>query len=55
MKIQPGNERADHQERALKLHAEVLGFVKCKDVPAGEAEWLTAVSPEGPEEAVDGL
>jgi len=28
----------------------VLGFVKKNDLPAGEARWLTVVSPEGPDD-----
>lgn len=36
----------DDQEKALKFYTEVLGFVKKIDIPAGEARWLTVVSPE---------
>lgn len=36
----------DDQNKALKFYTEVLGFVKKRDVPAGEARWLTVVSPE---------
>jgi catechol 2,3-dioxygenase-like lactoylglutathione lyase family enzyme len=36
----------DDQEAALRFYTEVLGFVKKTDVPAGEARWLTVVSPD---------
>ncbi len=39
----------DEQEKALRFYTEVLGFVKKMDIPAGEARWLTVVSPEEPE------
>ena len=35
------------QAKALKFYTEVLGFFKKMDLPAGEARWLTVVSPEG--------
>jgi catechol 2,3-dioxygenase-like lactoylglutathione lyase family enzyme len=38
----------DDQAKALKFYTEVLGFVRKTDPPAGEARWLTVVSPEGP-------
>jgi hypothetical protein len=37
-----------NQDRALKFHTEVLGFVKKHDIPVGEFKWLTVVSPEEP-------
>jgi len=37
----------DDQDKALKFYTEVLGFIKKTDVPAGDAKWLTVVSPEG--------
>ena len=39
----------DDQDRALKFYTEVLGFVKKRDMPAGEFRWLTVVSPDDPE------
>lgn len=36
------------QAHALRFYTEVLGFVKKKDIPMGEARWLTVISPEGP-------
>jgi predicted enzyme related to lactoylglutathione lyase len=49
MKIQLSSVMVDDQEKALKFYTEVLGFVKKRDIPVGEARWLTVVSPEGPE------
>ncbi|NPV84223.1 MAG: VOC family protein [Candidatus Aminicenantes bacterium] len=40
------------QDRALRFYTEKLGFILKKDIPLGEARWLTVVSsedPEGPE------
>lgn len=39
----------DDQDRALDFYTNKLGFIKKFDVPAGEARWLTVVSPEAPE------
>ncbi|UOQ46736.1 VOC family protein [Gracilibacillus caseinilyticus] len=42
----------EDQDKALKFYTEALGFVKKHDVPAGEARWITVVSPneqDGPE------
>ncbi len=36
----------DDQEKALRFYTEVLGFEKKRDIPLGEARWLTVVSPE---------
>jgi len=52
MKIKLASVIVDDQERALKFYTEVLGFVKKRDMPAGEFRWLTVVSPDdldGPE------
>ncbi len=48
MKIQLSSVMVNNQDRALKFYTEVLGFVKKRDIPLGEARWLTVVSPEGP-------
>lgn len=40
----------DNQEEALRFYTDVLGFIKKKDIPMGEARWLTVVSPEGPDD-----
>lgn len=47
MKIKLTSIVVDNQDKALKFYTEVLGFVKCKDIPVGEFRWLTVVSPEG--------
>jgi catechol 2,3-dioxygenase-like lactoylglutathione lyase family enzyme len=36
----------DDQAKALAFYTDVLGFVKKTDVPAGDARWLTVVSPD---------
>jgi catechol 2,3-dioxygenase-like lactoylglutathione lyase family enzyme len=33
----------DDQDKALAFYTNVLGFVKKKDIPLGEARWLTVV------------
>jgi predicted enzyme related to lactoylglutathione lyase len=38
----------EDQQKALDFYTQVLGFVKKRDIPLGEARWLTVVSPEGP-------
>jgi predicted enzyme related to lactoylglutathione lyase len=49
MKIQLSSVMVNDQDRALKFYTEVLGFVKKRDIPLGEARWLTVVSPEAPD------
>lgn len=39
----------DDQPKALAFYTEKLGFTKKTDVPAGEARWLTVVSPADPD------
>ena len=39
----------DDQAKALAFYTEKLGFVTKTDVPAGEARWLTVVSPADPD------
>ncbi|MBI4674991.1 MAG: VOC family protein [Chloroflexi bacterium] len=48
MKIQLSSVMVDNQDKALKFYTEVLGFVKKREIPLGEAKWLTVVSPEAP-------
>jgi len=48
MKIKLNSVLVDDQDKALKFYTEILGFVKKTDIPAGEARWLTVVSPDGP-------
>ena len=39
----------DDQAKALAFYTDTLGFIKKTDEPAGEARWLTVVSPADPE------
>jgi len=49
VKIKLASVIVDDQDRALKFYTEVLGFVKKRDMPAGEFRWLTVVSPDDPD------
>jgi catechol 2,3-dioxygenase-like lactoylglutathione lyase family enzyme len=49
MRINVTSVLVDDQEKALRFYTDVLGFVKKRDVPLGEARWLTVVSPDDPE------
>jgi catechol 2,3-dioxygenase-like lactoylglutathione lyase family enzyme len=49
MRIYLTSVLVDDQEKALRFYTDVLGFVKKTDIPAGEARWLTVVSPDQPE------
>jgi len=40
----------ENQDKALRFYAEVLGFVKKQDKPAGDFKYLTVASPEGPDD-----
>jgi len=48
MKINLTSLMVDDQDKAFKFYTGTLGFVVSKDIPMGEARWLTVVSPEGP-------
>jgi catechol 2,3-dioxygenase-like lactoylglutathione lyase family enzyme len=48
MRINITSVLVDDQEKALRFYTDVLGFVKKRDVPVGEARWLTVVSPDEP-------
>ncbi|MCX8159585.1 MAG: VOC family protein [Candidatus Saccharicenans sp.] len=37
------------QDRALEFYTNKLGFVLKKDIPIGQARWLTLASPEEPD------
>ena len=39
----------DDQRKALDFYTNTLGFQKKRDIPLGEAAWLTVVSPEQPD------
>lgn len=49
MRIYVTSVFVDDQPKALKFYTEVLGFRKKRDIPLGEASWLTVVSPEAPD------
>jgi catechol 2,3-dioxygenase-like lactoylglutathione lyase family enzyme len=49
MRINVTSVLVDDQAKALTFYTDVLGFVKKTDLPAGEARWLTVVSPEAPD------
>jgi catechol 2,3-dioxygenase-like lactoylglutathione lyase family enzyme len=49
MRINLTSVLVDDQERALRFYTDVLGFVKKRDMPLGEARWLTVVSPDDPD------
>jgi catechol 2,3-dioxygenase-like lactoylglutathione lyase family enzyme len=48
VKIKLTSIMVDDQAKALDFYTQVLGFVKCTEIPVGEYRWLTVVSPEGP-------
>ncbi|MCG8914275.1 VOC family protein [Actinokineospora sp. PR83] len=49
MRINITSVFVDDQAKALAFYTEKLGFTKKTDVPAGEARWLTLVSPADPD------
>jgi catechol 2,3-dioxygenase-like lactoylglutathione lyase family enzyme len=49
MRINVTSVLVDDQEKALHFYTDVLGFVTKRDIPLGEARWLTVVSPDDPE------
>ncbi|KAA5838260.1 VOC family protein [Saccharopolyspora hirsuta] len=49
MKIYVTSVFVDDQRKAQKFYTEVLGFRTKRDIPIGEASWLTLVSPEAPD------
>ena len=49
MKINLASVLVDDQEKALRFYTDVLGFVKKRDIPLGEARWLTVVSADDPD------
>ncbi len=50
MQIKLPSVMVNDQNQALKFYTAILGFVKKKDIPMGEARWLTVVSPEKPDD-----
>lgn len=49
MKFKLLNVFVDDQDAALTFYTDVLGFQKKEDIPVGEFQWLTVVSPEEPD------
>jgi catechol 2,3-dioxygenase-like lactoylglutathione lyase family enzyme len=49
MRISLTSVLVDDQEKALRFYTDVLGFVKKRDIPLGEARWLTVVSADDPD------
>jgi catechol 2,3-dioxygenase-like lactoylglutathione lyase family enzyme len=49
MRINVTSVFVDDQAKALAFYTDTLGFLKKTDVPAGDARWLTVVSPEAPD------
>jgi catechol 2,3-dioxygenase-like lactoylglutathione lyase family enzyme len=49
MRINVTSVLVDDQDKAAQFYTDVLGFVKKREVPLGEARWLTVVSPDEPE------
>ncbi|MEO8413334.1 MAG: VOC family protein [Ginsengibacter sp.] len=49
MKIKVTSIMVDDQANALKFYTEILGFQKKRDIPLGNASWLTVVSGEDPD------
>ena len=49
MKIKVTSVLVDDQVNALTFYTEILGFQKKRDIPLGDASWLTVVSKEEPD------
>ncbi|MGW3405405.1 VOC family protein [Streptomyces zhihengii] len=49
MRINITSVLVDDQAEALAFYTDKLGFTKKTDVPAGDARWLTVVSPADPD------
>lgn len=49
MRIKLTSIFVDDQQKALAFYTDILGFVKCRELPAGEFRWLTVRSSEGGE------
>jgi catechol 2,3-dioxygenase-like lactoylglutathione lyase family enzyme len=48
MKITVTSVLVDDQSKALRFYTDILGFVKKTQIPLGEADWLTVISPDQP-------
>ena len=49
MRITVTSVMVDDHKKALKFYTETLGFQLKRDIPLGEASWLTVVSKEEPD------
>jgi len=49
MRINVTSVFVDDQQKALRFYTETLGFRKKREIPLGDAFWLTVVSPEEPD------
>lgn len=50
MRITLSSVFVDDQNKALQFYTKVLGFVKKRELPAGDFKWPTVVSPDGPDD-----
>ena len=48
MRIHLASIFVDDQAKALRFYTDVLGFEKKEQVPVGDYDWLTVVSPGAP-------
>lgn len=48
MRIVVSSVLVDDQDKALSFYTNMLGFVKKREIPLGEARWLTVVAPDDP-------
>jgi len=49
MKITLTSVLVDDQAKALRFYTDILGFQKKAQVPLGDYDWLTVVSPDQPD------
>jgi catechol 2,3-dioxygenase-like lactoylglutathione lyase family enzyme len=49
MRIYVTSVFVDDQKKALDFYTNTLGFQKKRDIPLGDASWLTVVSPDQPD------
>ena len=49
MRIYVTSVLVDDQRKALDFYTNVLGFQMKRDIPLGNASWLTVVSPDQPD------
>jgi catechol 2,3-dioxygenase-like lactoylglutathione lyase family enzyme len=49
MRIYVTSVLVDDQQKALDFYTNVLGFQMKRDIPLGDASWLTVVSPDQPD------